>query len=369
MIIVDISNITLGQVFNSKAQLYREIGIEPASGMKNREYQDREVKRHISFKELSKNKRSIIITEIFLEAKPKTDNRGTHGNQTGNHIYAKVMDILVLAMMQKETCIDAPYNYIFTHQIPLFTSKYEKSRLNNAYGISKDFFIEFNTADTYLRTVTNKVQNSFIRSLNRLQKKGIITYKCIYKVIHTKDSESTIATDDEVRIIKEVQSVIYKKLGVDSNSFIPPNLFKKCRQEILEALRANTGLYNFWDSYNIELINKNLKNISKKEIESALKEITKLFIISTHKTMSTKKSSIEDEDENSSKTYMPFSYDRQIAKIIKLDNLIWIYDEKKIDDQNSDYWWQYEAKICRSWMSGEYYKLIEEKFNIKLNLK
>lgn len=31
---MDVSNLKKGQIFNSKAELYRTIGIEPASGLK-----------------------------------------------------------------------------------------------------------------------------------------------------------------------------------------------------------------------------------------------------------------------------------------------------------------------------------------------
>lgn len=360
-------NIEVGQIFSSKAQLYRELGFEPASGMKNREYQNREVSRHLSFKSLDKNKRSIIITEIFLEPKPKIDNRGKHGKQTGNSIYAKEMDLLVLAMMQREIYIDATYNYIFTQLIPLFTTRYEKTKLNNAYGISKEFFIELNTVDTYLKTITNKVQNSFISSLKRLEKKGIIRSKCIYKVIYTKDGESIRATNEEVAIIKKTQNQAFEKLEISPNTFIPDYLQTKLRKETLKILREDTPLYNFWNCYSVQLVNKTLKKVLNKEIELALKEITKLFIIAAHKTMNSKKSSAEDSDCN--EAYMPFSSNNQVLKIIAIDSLIWTYYENHIDDENTNYIWQYQFKSHLSWLSGEYHRKLKQQFNIDLDLK
>jgi len=169
---IDISSIKVGQVFTSKANLYRAIGIEPVSGKKNRKYQDREVGRYVSFKRLDENKRSIMITKTFLKPKIKIDKRGKHGKQSGNSTYAKEMDLLVTAMMQKRGDIDASYNTIFTKEIQLFTLEYEKSRLNNSFCMSHVNFIEYNTINTYLITITNKVLGAFLRSLDRLQKKN-----------------------------------------------------------------------------------------------------------------------------------------------------------------------------------------------------
>ncbi|HHT96879.1 MAG TPA: hypothetical protein GXZ90_03165 [Clostridiales bacterium] len=317
----------VGQEFKNYIAIAEWLGVEPTKG-KGRKYHIEEFETYCTYK---KQGHKYIITEVFEEKKERIENRGKHNNHYNpNEVYAKYMDLLVMELMQKEGFILESFTAISTEIIPLFNEMYkdmsfETDEFADFAGIGPMVITE------YCKLIRGKFKDTFESSLKRLQKQGHIRYKVNWVVLSYSYNQ-LIATDEEVEIIKQIEDDVIEEMEITKFLAYLPHNYKRFKQKVNAKLWDKLEAFNYWKVYNIELINKEMEDITTEQVEDAMDQLTKLFIIATHKSLN----NISYKTKRGN-TVHKYQYEERLYQILMLDDYAWNKYEYFIDTENQNY--------------------------------
>lgn len=127
-------NIEVGMKFSTVTKLYEKLGLNNVKG-KQKQYQDDEIARYLSYKKTGKMSRGketneIIITEIYENPKPKIDNRGKHDNHImpDKNSFGTSFDELILNTLSAYNVLDLSFTKQMDY-ISIYSLKHKVSYL------------------------------------------------------------------------------------------------------------------------------------------------------------------------------------------------------------------------------------------------
>lgn len=262
----DFSNLEKGQVFKDFSALFEAItGQKPSTGARNRAAYKRELSKYISFCKASEvnpeisAKRAIIIQEIYDTPLKIPENRGKHGKYSD---YLKPLLLLScgFSSFEGKMCRLANSLGIF--------EKYTLDQLNNTEVWNSKNRIdkfEFNPwaikedmtpgKQAYLRVLWNKIRATIKRSLDSLQKEGIIEWRYYYKllpdVLINIDGckERRLKSKTELQEDNDKREKLLKEILSDKNSVLLPetleqlNIYSECWENEISRSRLEEAVY------------------------------------------------------------------------------------------------------------------------------
>lgn len=185
----NISEVHEGQIFPSFKALFQTVtGREPPTGKKNLEIAKKNLARYVEYRPLMEvdptatSKRAVIITAIHEDPLPMEDHRGERGT------YADFMRPLVLKLPEFEGKM-----YALCNELGLFSKYFQEvkrsSVVRDMLGRNGEF--EYNLWNTneklllgereYNALLYRQLRDVLKRTLESLQKKGILEWKYIFK--------------------------------------------------------------------------------------------------------------------------------------------------------------------------------------------
>lgn len=277
---MNIKVIKVGMEFKNYTNLCKTIGIEVAKGGRNLKLQKEELERFFSWQVEG---RKITITEIYPEPKEKIDNRGkSEGSRNNNSVYMKHIDPILIDYFID---IDNDVTYSTINQLAeiagITNGNYRKLKDNKNEFLNYLKENEGVKNDTALNNVFYSIQDilrpMISSSLNRLKKQGIIEYE--YNYIFSKELRVKLATEEEVKIIKECEENILYELGIQkadiiSNDTLRKEYYKKVNTLVYERIK---DIDFYYMGYKITIKSKSksdLKDIKehKEELNFIVKE-------------------------------------------------------------------------------------------------
>ncbi|MCD3277321.1 hypothetical protein [Clostridium botulinum] len=311
---IGINNLKAGEEFKNYKTLCDCINVTVKKGGRNLKLQKQDLKRYFDW---ITEGRKIIIKEVYLEPKPKVDNRKNNGKSEGsrgnNNIYGKYVDNIL---------IDYFIEHLKEHDnIVLNFTNREIAELtgmiNLNYNITcndKDNFYKylFNSTTpvtrTAIRDVFRKVQNilkyTIDSSLNRLQKQGYIKFNKGYLLLEKQeDKNKTInryAYDIETKAIRKVENDVLKEMGItiakkNYNDKLRKEYYKTVNERVKKVFKSDFDIKikSYWISYRIDIKEiqqvMNFTNTQLDEIDSLeITDVTKYRELKEFKVNSSK---------------------------------------------------------------------------------
>ena len=200
---------------------------EHKSSGRSRNYQFQDWKRYFNFYKLNQKGHKFIITDIYTTPLPKIDNRGknpnSHNNQNG--IYAKYIDITLVKFLTRvqenlgknenmyfTTSVLAEYSHMTNMNYT--TAKNNRIRFYN-YLHKKNNKMNVTETKDVIISVEDTIRSIVNSALDRLQRKGIISYTKGYIIVEKEGEWKTntrMATEEEVEDIKTWENELLEKL-------------------------------------------------------------------------------------------------------------------------------------------------------------
>lgn len=261
----------------------------------------------------------IIIDEFYDTPIPKVENRGG----ANNNKYSNYLDNLIIKMLlDNNRSIEATFTKIFSEYIPLFSNGYKSFTLQNYEKLAEKYDTTEVLLKLYYNKTRNKVSQSFVSALNRLQKQNIIKWNDIL-VVKTGSKTETVNPDDKLyQEIKEIEKETSKEL--DKTMYeIWGNAEDK--EILLNSIEKKLNVTNYWKQYSITLI-ANIKYPT-----TDIKELKRLYIISIHKGIINKPYKNEFCE-----IFYPYKAERHLKAILQLDKMLWL-GEEIFDDKNYEF--------------------------------
>lgn len=277
---MNIINLQKGQEFKNLKELCNFVDIKYKDSTNSRKAIFKELKRYVEFE---KKGRKITITEIYTEPKEKIDNRGkSESSRNNNNIYMQhidpiltnylinmdnnVMYVTINQLAEIAGIINRNYREFKDNQKAFFNYLKENKIVENSTAVNNVFY---NIQDILRPMISS--------SLDRLKNQGIIEYE--YNYILHKKLEVRLATDEEVKIIKECEERILQELEVSRaeigrSDTLRKKYYKKVNELVFEEIK-DIDLY--YMGYKITVKSQaelKLDNIQqhKEELNSIVKE-------------------------------------------------------------------------------------------------
>ena len=232
-------NVKQGQLFKDFTALFEIItGEKPPTGARNRAAIKRELSRYISYCKASEvnpeitSKRAIVVKEIYNTPLKLEENRGKHGKYSD-----QLKPLLLLSCgcssFEGKMCR-------LSNSLGIF-EKYTLDQLNNTdvwRAKSKIDKLEFNPwalkedmmpgKQQYLRTLWNQIRAAIGRSLESLQREGIIEWTYYHKLMPDMlididgSKERRLKSIAEIQEDKERREQLLEEILSDSNCVLLP---------------------------------------------------------------------------------------------------------------------------------------------------
>ncbi len=261
----------------------------------------------------------FIIDEFYDTPIPKEENRG--GSR--NNKYSNYLDNLIIKMLlDNNKSIEATFTKIFSEYTPLFSNGYKSFTLQNYEKLAEKYDTTESLLNLYYNKTRNKVSQSFVSALNRLQKQNIIKWNDIL-VVKIGSKIETVNPDDKLyKEIKEVEKETSKEL--DKTMYeIWGNAEDK--EILLNSIEKKLHVTNYWKQYSITLI------ANVKYPTTDIKDLKRLYIISIHKGIINK-----SYKNGYCELFYPYMAERHIKAILQLDKMLWL-GEEIFDDKNYEF--------------------------------
>lgn len=283
-------SIKAGQVFNSQKQLCDAIEIEYKDSTNSRKSREKEFDRRFKW---HKEKRKIVIDEIYLEVKEKIENRGKSEGSRNNYkgIYVEYIDVLLLQYLQqeelnlKDTCKIYTTNNKIAENTGIVNCNY-RTAFNNRekfYNtVKKNFNIKKNTYCMFdvFDMIKTKIREIVKSSLDRLQKQEKLEYESYYFVYIPYTAR--IPTEDELEAINNAEEETMREMGVETRRQIDNNykLYKEFNQMVLRKVQDEFDyIESIFKGYEISLW-EDFQLKSDTEVEKLKAELNALVISS-----------------------------------------------------------------------------------------
>lgn len=232
-------NVKPGQLFKDFTALFEIItGEKPPTGARNRAAIKRELSRYISYCKASEvnpeitSKRAIVVKEIYNTPLKLEENRGKHGKYS-DHLKPLLLLSCGCSSFKGKMCR-------LSNSLGIF-EKYTIDQLNNTdvwRAKSKIDKLEFNPwalkedmmpgKQQYLRTLWNQIRAAIERSLDSLQKEGIVEWTYYHKLIPDVlidvegRKEKRFKSKHELQEDYNRREKLLKEISSDTNSVLLP---------------------------------------------------------------------------------------------------------------------------------------------------
>lgn len=322
-----------GQIFKNYNKVCEWLGVNPTKG-KGRQYHIREFERYCIY---HNEGNKYIVDEVFEIPLDKIDNR-VNNKGGNNNKYSDLMDNVIIDLLKKE-CIMDSRTKIFCEHIPLFKkTEYTGYYSRSLEGLSTYYKTTKNLVKTYYNKMLDMTTKCFDRSLERLQKQGIINYEIgITTMTYIGEMDYLSPKDKLFKKIKEYEKETYKEMEItpyhkiiDRNNNIN---FKEIMKEKLidTTIQQRDNISSYWNTYNIELAYNADEIIDLDNIQPDIEELRKQLIISLHEAII------------NTPVHGKTQYDQPkfIKDILYIDNKVWVDANKLIDDVNIGFTLEY----------------------------
>lgn len=327
-------SIKAGQVFNSQKQLCEAIEIEYKDSTNSRKSQEKEFDRRFKW---HKEKRKIVIDEIYLEVKEKIENRGKSEGSRNNYkgIYVEYIDMLLLQYLQqeelnlKDTCKIYTTNNKIAENTGIVNCNYRTAfnKREEFYNtVKNDFNIKRNTYCMYdvFDMIKTKIREIVKSSLDRLQKQQKLEYESYYFVYIPYTAR--IPTEDELEAINNAEEETMREMGVETRRQIDNNykLYKEFNQMVLRKVQDEFDyIESIFKGYEISLW-EDFELKSDIEVEKLKAELNDL-VIATLKEKPCRYQEKAKKDEqvgncwfgSRSPSWKPWNFDRLSTKYVE----------------------------------------------------
>lgn len=242
-------------------------------------------------------KATFIITEIYETPKEKIDNRGKSEGSRGNNEGISIKYSIPLMLDYFQCCLKNNQSIIYTTSdnlakvIGIINDNYFKEKNDRKkYGEyindeSKTW--NYTTYCDVLNSLSEIVRQTILGTLEKLQKNEYINYVQTYLISYKMEDDSKeelkirIATNEEIKIIYEVEEEVLAEMGLDntirlqSNSKLKNKYYKKTsemsRKKIEEELREKIEWY--YVGFEIKILDKDTEEIENmKELKTKLND-------------------------------------------------------------------------------------------------
>lgn len=346
-------SIKAGQVFSSQKQLCEAIGIEYKDSTNSRRSQEKEFDRRFNW---HREKRKIVIDEIYSEVREKIENRGKSEGSRNNYkgIYVEYIDILLLQYLQQEelklknTCKIYTTNNKIAENTGIVNWNYRiafNNREKFYNTVKKDFNIKKNTYCMFdvFDMIKTKIREIVKSSLDRLQKQEKLEYESYYFIYIPYTAR--IPHEDELQAINNAEEETMKEMGVETRRQIDNNykLYKEFNQIVLKKVQEEFDyIESIFKGYEISLW-EDFPLKSDTEMEK-LKEELNALVINSLKDKPSKyqeKAQIDEQVGNwvgaRCASWKPWNFDRLSTKYIEhcysFINILCSLNEKNITEK------------------------------------
>jgi len=299
------------QIIKNYKMLCELLGVVPSSG-NTKISQLKDFERYCTY---HKDGNKYIIDEVFSTPKEKIDERKNNGGHIANTKYDLLMDDIIIDILLHQGCeISASFTDMFSNYIPIFSDEYSDGKKHGFKYLEKKNNISIGLITTYSNKIKDMVKGNFETTLNRLQKKGLLTWSNEYIVMKSSVLEREFATEKEVAEIKKVEKETYKELEMKPYHRINQDKNKKFRDYAISLLQEyDADIFSYWKVYSI-VADDSIENIEP--VAPDIKELTNRYINSIHnKVMNHTINSKEG------KPFKPYIAEKHIRNLLKLDLL------------------------------------------------
>ncbi len=255
-----------GQQFKDFTALFETItGKKPSTGAKNRVAYERELSRHINYCKASEvnpeitSKRAIIVKEIYDTPLKLEENRGKRGKYSDH-----LKPLLLLScgfssfngkMCRLSNCLGIFERYTL-HQLDnteVWKSKSKIDKLEFDPWKIKEKMMP--GEQQYLRTLWNQIRAAIERSLDSLQKEGIVEWTYYHKLkpdvlIDVEGrKEKRFKSKYELQEDNNKREKLLKEISSDTNSVLLPktleqlNIYSQYWENEIDCLTLKDAIY------------------------------------------------------------------------------------------------------------------------------
>lgn len=260
------SNLKKGQQFKNFTALFEAItGQKPSTGARNRAAYERELSRYIKYCKASEinpritSKRAIIIKEIYDTPLKLEENRGKHGKYS-DHLKPLLLLSCGYSSFEGKMCRLSNRLGIFErytlHQLnntEVWSSKNKINKLEfNPWAIKEDMIPG---KQQYLRTLWNQIRAAIERSLNSLQKEGIVEWRYYHKLMPDVlidiegRKEKRLKSKHELQKDDNRRNKLIEEIRLDENCVLVPktldqlNIYNKHWENNIDRAMLEESIY------------------------------------------------------------------------------------------------------------------------------
>lgn len=260
------STLKKGQQFKDFTALFEEItGQKPSTGARNRAAYERELSKHISYCKASEvnpeitSKRAIIIQEIYNTPLNLRENRGRHGKYS-DHLKPLLLLSCECSSFEGKMCrlsnclgIFERYTLYQLNNTEIWNPKSRIDRLEiNPWKITEEMVPG---KQQYLRTLWNQIRAAIERSLDSLQKEGIVEWSYYHKLMPDLlidvegRKEKRFKSKHELQADNDKRRTLLEEVLSDTNAVLLPktlnqlNMYSNCWKSDIDIAILKEAVY------------------------------------------------------------------------------------------------------------------------------